>query len=344
VVITTGDVSSRISNAWDSFVEGREPEGPGVRFGATLGSQRYDYWRVSWHQFERAPLGGAGADNFQQDYLRERRSDQEPRYPHSLAVRTLAQTGIVGVLLLAAALAAALAGALRTLRARPAGFGAAAAVGGVAAFAYWLVHAMGDWLYEYPGVAALAFALLGVACALQPRVVAGRAAPGSPARGPVVRVGAGIAVALLVLAMLGPWLAERHITSAAAKWRADPDAAFDDLSKAASFNPLSDRPQLVAGTIALQMGDEERAREEFREALERNGRDTYALLELGVLTANAGDEEAGRALVARALELSPRDAVIVDVHRRLEKGEDVDVTEVNDALLKRSRSRLRVRP
>ena len=92
------------------------------------------------------------------------------------------------------------------------------------------------------------------------------------------------------------------------------------------------------------MGDEERAREEFRAALRRNARDTYALLELGVLTVNAGDEEAGRALVARALELSPRDAVIVDVHRRLEKGEQVDVAEVNDALLKRSRSRLRVRP
>jgi Flp pilus assembly protein TadD len=218
-------------------------------------------------------------------------------------------------------------------------------VGGVAAFSYWFVHAMGDWLYEYPGVAATAFALLGVACALQPRVAGSRAARApAPAQRTLARVAAPAAVALLALALLGPWLAERHITSAAAKWRADAGGAFDDLSKAASFNPLSDRPQLVAGTIALQMGDEERAREEFRAALERNGRDTYALLELGVLTVNAGDAEGGRALVARALALSPRDAVIVDVHRRLEKGEDVDVTDVNDALLKRSRSRLRVRP
>ena len=344
VAFTVGDAASRVSRAWDSFVQGEEPEGPGVRFGATLGSQRYDYWRVAWHQFERAPLIGAGADNFQQDYLRERRSDQEPRYPHNVGVRTLSQTGLVGVALLAAALAFALLGAARAIRARPPGVGAAAAVGATAAFAYWFVHAFGDWLYEYPGVAAPAFALLGLACGLQPRSFTGRSRAAAIARRGPVRLAAAAGVVVLALAMLAPWLAERHITSAAAKWRADPDAAFDELSKAAALNPLSIRPRLVGGTIALQMGDPERAREEFAEALERDGRDTYALLELGVLTANAGDAPAGLALVARARELNPRDDVIAAAYRRLRNGRQVDIDEVNDALLRRSRLRLRVNP
>jgi hypothetical protein len=92
------------------------------------------------------------------------------------------------------------------------------------------------------------------------------------------------------------------------------------------------------------MGDPERAREEFAEALERDGRDTFALLELGLLTADAGEAAAGLALVARAHELNPRDAVIAAAYRRLLGGGEVDIEEVNDALLRRSRLRLRVNP
>ena len=36
---------------------------------------------------------GAGADNFAQDYARERRGREEPLYPHSIVLRTLGQTG-----------------------------------------------------------------------------------------------------------------------------------------------------------------------------------------------------------------------------------------------------------
>ncbi|MEA2448518.1 MAG: hypothetical protein QOG63_450 [Thermoleophilaceae bacterium] len=347
LVVTSGDFGSRVSRAWHTFVKGTEPEGPNARFGVTLGSQRYDFWRVAWHQFKRAPLTGAGADNFQQDYLRERRSDQEPRYPHSVEMRTLGQTGLIGLLLFGGAIVAGIAGALRAVRARPPGPGGAAAVGGLAVFAYWLVHASGDWLFEYSGVAAAAFAALGLACALQPRVVIavrGRRRAAATRRRSLLRAGAALAAVLLALSLVGPWLAERYVQNAAASWKGDPKGAFDDLSRAASLNPLSARAQLVAGTIALQLGRKGEAAQKFRAALDRNPADTYALLELGVLSADGGDAKAGKALLARAHSLNPRDDTIAGALDRLEHGKRVDLAAINATILQRSRLHLRVRP
>jgi hypothetical protein len=344
-VVTQGDLGSRVSRAWDTFVQGTEPKGTSSRFGVTLGSQRVDVWKVSWRQFESAPLTGVGADNFQQDYLRERKSGQEPRYPHSVVMRTLGQTGLIGTLLLGAALLICGIGAWRALRGRPRGVGAAAAAGGVAVFTYWLVHASVDWLYEYAGVAALAFAAIGLACGLQPRAPR---PPPRPRRAPARRSALGIAGAagavLLALSLLGPWLAERYVAAASGKWQERPQAAFDDLSKAASLNPLSPRPQLAAGTIALELGQEEEARRHFSEALERDERDTYALLQLAVLTANAGDRERGQALLERAHALNPRDELLATTLRRMENRRRIDLADVNDAILRRARLQLRVRP
>ena len=59
------------------------------------------------------PVGGIGADNFQQQYLRHGHSGETPRYPHSVELRTLSQTGVIGTLLALMGLGAALLAAMR---------------------------------------------------------------------------------------------------------------------------------------------------------------------------------------------------------------------------------------
>ena len=71
------------------------------RFAAGPGSGRYDFWRVAALEFARNPVGGVGADNFAHDYVRDRDGREEPLYPHSLVLRAVAQTGVVGGALLA---------------------------------------------------------------------------------------------------------------------------------------------------------------------------------------------------------------------------------------------------
>ena len=106
-----------------------------------------------------------------------------------------------------------------------------------------------------------------------------------------------------------PWLAERTVDGAARTWRANPDAALRRLDRAESLNPLSPRAQLTAATIALETDQRDLAEREFREALEREPRNSYPLLDLGVIEAQ-NDRARGMRLLRRAHLLSPRDPVI----------------------------------
>ena len=82
---------------------GYSPTDPSSRLTAGFSTYRYDYWRVAWNEFEDAPLLGAGADNFGRAYLRRGESPQRPRFPHSTQMVALAETGLVGALLLGGA-------------------------------------------------------------------------------------------------------------------------------------------------------------------------------------------------------------------------------------------------
>ena len=136
-----------------------------------LGSNRYDFYRVALDEFVAHPLVGIGADNFQQQYLAHGRSEETPHYPHSVELRTLAETGLIGALLALVGLGAALLAAARGLRG-PDPLGRAVVAAALAGFAYWVVHGSFDWFWEFAGLGAPAFALLGLACALAPRTPA----------------------------------------------------------------------------------------------------------------------------------------------------------------------------
>jgi protein O-GlcNAc transferase len=148
---------------------------------------------------------------------------------------------------------------------------------------------------------------------------------------------------VLALSFGAPWLAERHLQYATTRWQTSPADAFRHLDSAAKLDPLSPDPELVAATIALQVGRPQQAVTEFREALDRDPRETYALLELGVLTVDAGDRTGGLAMVERAHALDPRNNVTTGVLRKLQKGRKVDLSRVNATFLARSRVHLRPR-
>jgi tetratricopeptide (TPR) repeat protein len=165
-----GNPLTRARHAWDSFKGGYASDtSTSNRLLSGLGSNRYDFYRVALDEFIAHPVLGIGADNFQQQYLRHGRSEETPRYPHSVELRTLSQTGLVGALLAVVGLGAALAAGWRAMRrADPLARSIAAAA--LAGFAYWAVHGSVDWFWEFAGLGASAFALLGIACSLAPGV------------------------------------------------------------------------------------------------------------------------------------------------------------------------------
>ena len=167
-------------SGWDTFKGGYGADSTsGSRLISGLGSNRYDFYRVALDEFLAHPLVGIGADNFQQQYLAHGRSEETPRYPHSVELRTLAQTGLVGALLALVGLGAALLAGARAPCAAPIRSCRAVAAAALAGFAYWVVHGSFDWFWEFAGLGAPAFALLGLACALAPARAA-LAAPRDP--------------------------------------------------------------------------------------------------------------------------------------------------------------------
>ncbi len=154
----------------------------------SVGSGRYDFWRVAVHAVKAHPVGGLGQDNFADYYITRRHTGEEPRWTHSLEFRLLAHTGIVGfvlffVFLIAAVVAAAL--AIRRGRGKP--LLAAAAAGGILPLLPWLVHGSVDWFWEVPALSGPAFAFLGMAAGLgrrrdEPTAVAPAAVPAAQRR------------------------------------------------------------------------------------------------------------------------------------------------------------------
>ena len=337
--VASGDPAAKVRHGWDEFKGGQKHETAQSRFASGLGSNRYDFWRVGVDAFEEHPLGGLGADTFQQYYLRHRRSSEQPLYPHSVEVRALAETGLVGMLLFAGAVAAvflaAIAGRMRW-RSRAGATYAGAAVG---AGAWWFVQGSLDWFWEFAGVGVLAFALLGLAAATRPP--ARDAAARLPGGALVLKVAGGIAALVAALSFGLPWLAEREVQDATRSWYAQPAAAYASLDRAASLNPISSRPALIKGTIAFRLNDVRRARQAFADALEREAGNPYALLELGLAEARLGETGKARDHLSAAVRADPGDRISAAALRLVRAGKRPDVAAINGEILTRARNRLK---
>jgi O-antigen ligase len=358
--VAAGNPVTRVRHGWDTFKAGYAANGTGSRLTSGLGSNRYDFYRVGLNEFVAHPLLGIGVDNFQQQYLAHGRSEETPRYPHSVELRALVETGLVGALLAVVGLGAALLAGARALRpaeirkrADPLARDVAAAA--LAGFAYWLVHGSFDWFWEFAGLGAPAFALLGLACGLAPRSEAVTQPPGyqddSEARTPpldppkaTVRrrfagarapglVALGVLVIFTVATFASPWLSQLQVQSAARIWPSAPQTAYARLADAARLNPLSDEPELVAGSIALRFNDLAKADHEFSLALARSPGDAYATLERGAIASTRGDRARALVLLGRAARLNPRDPLTQQALLLVRAGHRVSVEELNRSIL-----------
>jgi hypothetical protein len=332
-LVWIGNPATRVSDAWDEFRSGPPPTSASSYLTSGFSSNRHDIWRVALDEIADHPVAGVGSDNFAVDYLEDRRSSEEPLYPHSLELKVLSQTGVVGGLLfLGFVVCAVVAWAKRrdeTELSR--GLRAASFVG----FAYWFVHGSIDWFWELPGLAAPAIAMLGFAVASPPASGVSRPA-GSRQRVVLGYLLGGAALLAACLTLGFPWISAKEVRAAAGEWRSSPEHAFDRLDRARRLNPLSDRPDLIAGAIASRLGDTDRMVESFSRALERNPKNWYARLELGVALARRGDRAAALRELAEARRLDPREPTIPDVIGKIRRGEPISLAELDRNFLRRT--------
>ncbi|MFL5906804.1 MAG: O-antigen ligase family protein [Solirubrobacterales bacterium] len=324
------------SDRWHDFKAGKfdYQVGGGSRLGEGLGSNRYDFWRVAADDFKTEPLIGVGSDNFAEDYIRDRRSGEQPTYPHNVPLQILAGTGVIGGLLFGSFLVVTLVGVGRVR------LGAqeplARGIGGLAVvvFLYWLFHSIGEWFWAFPALCAPVFAWLGMGMSLDPeRTTSARPSWGRWAL-PGTIIGAVLGLVAAVSLFL-PWAAAIDVKRATDSWPADPKAAFDRLDQARDLNFLSATPDLVAGAIASQLGDQARMRTSFDRALARDPRNWYATLELAVLDGVQGDSKSAIRRLDRVSELNPRESLTAKVREGVLSGHPISPRKVDSIFLVR---------
>jgi hypothetical protein len=126
----------------------------------SLQSNRYDYWSVAIRAFASSPLHGVGAGGWSVDWLRWRHVNEAAQDAHSLPLQTLAELGLVGIVLLAGFVTGIVLAAARALRRHRLAVGPAAAV--VAYFA----HSPLDWDWQMPALTLVAILLIGALLAI----------------------------------------------------------------------------------------------------------------------------------------------------------------------------------
>jgi hypothetical protein len=268
------------------------------RFGDLNLNSRWTWWGEAWTIFAAEPLGGSGAGSFAVARRPIRTNLTYAVAPHNLALQFLAETGIVGFVLFAGAVAAGGLGLVRTIRLLDEREAAAALSLALGALAY-LLHALIDYDWDFVALTAPVALVVGVLLA------AGRGTR-PRARSRLWPVAAVLAAPVLVFSLAAPWFADRYVASAyAAVESNEPQKALDRASRAQSLNPLSIDPLLAGASAYEAAGDERAALDRYVDAVDLQPGNWRAWYELGRFELGIGFRDLALRHLRRARLLDP---------------------------------------
>jgi O-Antigen ligase/Tetratricopeptide repeat len=294
VLVNFGGPVGLVRDAYDAF-QAPPPatsEGLQQRLFSFSGAYRLELWEAAWEDFRENPLLGSGAGTYEQYWNRHRPIAHIVRDAHSLYLETLAELGVVGLLLLLIAFGAPAVAAFGARR-EP------LAVGAIGAYAAYLLHAGVDWDWELTGLTLPALACGVALLALRP----GSASVPLVPRPGVRFAGAAVLVALAGVALVGLVGFSANSASEEALESSPPDyaKAEDEARKARRRARWSSEPWQRLGEAQLGAGDLAAARASFRKAIAKEPTDWQLWFRL----AEASSRAEQRRALAEALRLNP---------------------------------------
>ena len=293
------DAPTLLREQSERFATGYVPESRDVRdrLASASSNGRLDNWKAALEGYSEAPLAGQGAGTYQVTWSRLRGVPSNAVDAHSLYLEVLAELGVVGLALLAAALAALLVGLVARVRGPDRGVYAVLAAATVA----WALRAGIDWDWEMPAVTLWLFALGGLALAAPRREPSGRGPAG------LTRVVAALGCALLAITPALAALSQERLAAAIMAFkrgdcRASSSAAVDSID----YLAMRPQPLELLAYCDVRAGLPELAQRTMEKALARDPHNWEYHYGLAIVRAAGGADPRPQAAVALRLNpLSP---------------------------------------
>lgn len=262
------------------------------------GSGRWQFWTAAVSEFRVHPLNGGGAGSWGAWWLQHGTLPGVfTQYAHSLYLEALGELGIVGLLLLAAAVLVAVVGAVRSALVLQSSEIAAAAACGIAFFA----AAAYDWVWQLAGIAVVGVGMLGFALGAFPSTR-------SSARGRVGVLRPALAL-VAVAAILPQYLvlaAGSHMRNSQAAYNAgDASRARSEALAAKAIEPWAASPYRQLGLVSEAEGNYSAAARWLDEATSRSRRDWSLWLIAARIEIYRGDARSAVRDLAEARRLNP---------------------------------------
>jgi hypothetical protein len=264
---------------------------------STSGSGRWQFWSVAVTEFKAHPLNGGGAGSWGSWWLEHAPFNGFSLYAHSLYLETLAELGIVGLLLLFGAIVTAVAGAIRSALAVRSAEVAAAAACGIAFF----VAASFDWVWQLAGVAIVGVGALGIALGALP---SGR--PAALDRFGIARPLLAVAAVAAIVPQVVVLAMSLHLASSQAAVREGNLArARSQALSAKAVEPWAAAPYLQLALIDEKARNLSSASRWIADALDHSRRDWSIWLVAERIDTERGRISAARSELAQARRLNP---------------------------------------
>jgi hypothetical protein len=292
-----------LSDSWQSFKNpeitvGAAGSQTSERFSSANGNGRYQFWKSAVDAFEAQPIRGIGAGTYEYWWARHATLPGFLRNAHSLLFETLAESGLVGFLLLLGMFATVFVGGVARLRRADTQHRALLAAG-IASCAAFFVSAAVDWVWQL-AVLPVCFFLVAAAV-LSGSVETDK--PRTPGVGSRIATGVVAVAALVALALpLSGAVAVRDSQGAAQ--RQDIPDALASATTAARVQPYAGTPQLQRALVLELDGNLAGAAAAARAAERREPTNWRPPLVLARVEAERGRVRAALAAMHRARALN----------------------------------------
>ena len=270
---------------------------------SSSGSGRWQFWGAAGSEFRAHPLNGGGAGSWQSWWLQHNTlGGFFSQYAHSLYLESLAELGIVGLLLIGGFVVVAILGAIRSALVLRSGDVAAAAAAGIAFFA----AATYDWVWQLAGLTLVGVGLLGVALGARDATRAGEWGRFGMLR-PLLAL---VAVAA-ILPQVVVLAAGTHIQNSKAAFDAGNGArAKSEALAAKAVEPWDGATWLQLALVNLHLREYGAASSAVRSAIRRSPRDYQVWEAAATIDAYRGDLAAVHHDLAEVRRLNPNASIL----------------------------------